>query len=167
MRLGQQIGRLHAVRRAIADTYALPKAEAVKAEEERLDYLTRVLNRVIAERGGAVDVVNASLALLKVAESRRRLLGLDQPHRRVVDVITESAVDSEIKRLEDKLAARADGLDPGAVTAMALCSDLMDARAALTARPRRSLCAVVKAQAKTNRMLVELATALAGEDRGA
>ena len=98
-------GAFHAVRRAIADTYALPKAEAVKAEEERLDYLTRVLNRVIAERGGAVDVVNASLALLKVAESRRRLLGLDQPHRRVVDVITESAVDSEIKRLEDKLAA--------------------------------------------------------------
>ena len=64
---------------------------------------------------------------------------------------------------------RADGLDPGAVTAMALCSDLMDARAALDrqAEAIAGLCAVVKAQAKTNRMLVELATALAGEDRGA
>ena len=97
-------GAFHAVRRAIADTYALPKAEAVKAEEERLDYLTRTLVKVIAERRRDADVINASMALLKVSESRRRLLGLDQPMRRTVEVITEDQVDAEIRRLEGKLA---------------------------------------------------------------
>ena len=50
-------------------------------------------------------MISASLALLKVSESRRRLLGLDQPMRRTVEVITEDQVDAEIRRLEGKLAA--------------------------------------------------------------
>ena len=98
-------GAHSAVRRALADITRLPRADAVKAEEERLDHLTRVLNRVVAEGGRRADTVNAALALLKVSESRRRLLGLDVPPVRRHEVITESMVDAEIKRLEDKLAA--------------------------------------------------------------
>jgi hypothetical protein len=98
-------GAYHAVRRAIADSHRLPRAEAAKAEEERLDYLTRTLTRLAAGHGCDADVISASLALLKVSESRRRLLGLDQPMRRTVEVITEDQVDAEIRRLEGKLAA--------------------------------------------------------------
>ncbi len=54
-------------------------------------------------------------------------------------------------------------------TVMGLASDLMDARAALDAQAEAitGLCAIVKAQARTNTMLVTLASTLLGEDRGA
>ena len=51
-------------------------------------------------------VIQAGLALLRVSESRRKLLGLDAPQRARVEVITEDAVEAEIRRLSEKLNDR-------------------------------------------------------------
>jgi uncharacterized protein (DUF2267 family) len=102
---------LKAVRRAIADTYRLPHAEAVTVEQDRLDMLTRIFTDLAAEQGqDPHTVIAAGLAVLRVSESRRKLLGLDAPAQRRVEVITEDMVDAEIRRLEDrvgKLSGRA------------------------------------------------------------
>ncbi len=98
-------GAFTAVHRALADVTRLPLADAIAAEDERLDFVTRTLNGVIARRGRDADIINASLALVRVAESRRRLHGWDQPVKRTVEVVSESMVDAEIERLEKKLAA--------------------------------------------------------------
>lgn len=104
---GHASGAFHAVRRAIGDSYRLPRAEAIEEETQRLAHLDRVLNKVIAGGGRDQDVIAACQVLLRVAESRRKLLGYDQPARRTVELttITEDVVDAEIKRLEDRLGA--------------------------------------------------------------
>ncbi len=106
-----------AVRRAIADTYRLSSAEAIAVEE------ARAFNRVLATRhyvtgssgnvalhpetGQALTddapVIHAGLALLRVSESRRKLLGLDKP--RQVELITVEAIEAEIRKLEAEVAA--------------------------------------------------------------
>jgi hypothetical protein len=96
-----------AVRRALADQYRLPQAEAIRVEEQRLDMLTRAFTRILAGQGDDGLVIQAGLALMRVSESRRKLLGLDAPARRRVDVITEDVIDSAIKQLQDELAAGA------------------------------------------------------------
>lgn len=98
-------GAHHAVRRALRDSYRLPLANAVAVEEERLAMVTRALTKIINGHGRDVDVVNACVALVRASESRRRLLGLDQPVRRAIDVISETAIDAKIRELEGQLAA--------------------------------------------------------------
>lgn len=105
---------LKAVRRAIADTYRLPHAEAVTVEQDRLDMLTCTFAGLAADPGqDARTIITAGLALLRVSESRRRLLGLDAPARQRVEVITEDMVDAEIRRLEDQ-AGKLSGGSPAA-----------------------------------------------------
>ena len=103
-----------AVRRALADSYRIERAEAVRVEQDRLDMLTRAFTRVMDAPGQDPQmVVTAGLALLRVSESRRRMLGLDAPPRRRIEVITEDAVDAEIARLEARLAQLAEDDPPG------------------------------------------------------
>jgi len=110
-----------AVRRAIADTYTLSRTEAVKVEEQRLDALERAFNRVSATKHyvtaagvGVVrhpdtgqplvddgPVIHAGLALLRVSESRRKLLGLDRPAR--VEVRNIDAIDGRLLDLADQM----------------------------------------------------------------
>jgi hypothetical protein len=103
-----------AVRRAIADGYRLGAEERRQVEDARLDYLTRVFDHVVntehyasSASGNVVlhpvtgepliddgPVVQAGLALLRVSESRRKLLGLDAPKQ--VEVRTIDAIDARL-----------------------------------------------------------------------
>jgi predicted transcriptional regulator len=49
-------------------------------------------------------VLNAIHTLLRIQERRARLLGLDAPAQARVTVLSEDAVDAEIRRLSDELA---------------------------------------------------------------
>ena len=115
-----------AVRRAIADGYRLPAADAIQAEEERLDMLVAfnavLLPGITSRRSsGKValhpvtgdpllddgPVIQAGLALLRVSESRRKLLGLDKPIRH--EVRTVDAIDAELEQLAVQVAGVAAG----------------------------------------------------------
>lgn len=111
-----------AVQRALADS-AYEAAEEVRAiEAARLDDLTLVLNRVLATHHFVVSaatgkvarhpdtgepllddapIIHAVAGLLRIAERRAKLLGLDAPTRH--EVITTDALDAEIRRLEAEL----------------------------------------------------------------
>lgn len=95
-----------AVDRAMAD--AKGHEDLVTAKQIELDDLDRrrrLLLAVIRRNEGWNDalVIAASNGLDRVARRRAALLGLDEPTKHVVDVITEDMVDAEIARLEAKL----------------------------------------------------------------
>lgn len=112
-----------AVQRAIVAVVREPAEELIELEAERLDDLTRHLQRIVTTRHYAVTVggklarnpetgelvpdngpVIAALRELRmVSESRRRLLGLDAPAKHRVDVIDNAAIDAELLRLADEL----------------------------------------------------------------
>jgi hypothetical protein len=118
-----QASAFAAVRRAIADGYRLGVEDKRQVEEDRLDYLTRVFDHVVRTEhyahgtSGSVvlhpftgdpllddaPVVQAGLALLRVSESRRKLLGLDAPKQ--VEVRTIDAIDARLIELADQMAA--------------------------------------------------------------
>ena len=50
-----------------------------------------------------------------VQERRAKLIGLDEPAKHSIDVITEETVDAEIKRLEQKLGPYDRSVEAGAV----------------------------------------------------
>ncbi len=121
-----------AVRRAIGDCYREAAGEAVQLELERLDDVYRTLYRVMLTRHPAVsssgkvvvdgngqpvydDAVNvqAGLAIMRVSESRRKLLGIDAPARSRVTVVTEDDLDAELARLADEIARAEADLDTG------------------------------------------------------
>lgn len=92
-------GAAKAVRRAMQATIQEPTDELRRIEVERLDALQRALWPA-AESGKWL----ATDRVLTIMDRRARLLGLDAPQRRVVNVIVEDVIDAEIKRLEAKLA---------------------------------------------------------------
>lgn len=53
----------------------------------------------------AGPVIHALAGIVRAAESKRKLLGLDAPTRQEVTVYTEDAVDASIRHLEERLAA--------------------------------------------------------------
>lgn len=53
----------------------------------------------------AGPVISALSGIVRASESKRKLLGLDAPARQMVTVVTEDAVDAELRRLEAELAA--------------------------------------------------------------
>jgi hypothetical protein len=55
----------------------------------------------------AGPVLSALGQIVRTAESKRKLLGLDAPSRQTVTVVNEDVVDAEIRRLEQELAATA------------------------------------------------------------
>jgi hypothetical protein len=123
-----QASAFQAVRRAIADHHLLSSPEKRGLEEERLDSLVRLFDRVarsehlaFSSSGSVVlhpetgtpliddaPVVQAGLALLRVSESRRKLRGLDAP--RQVEVRTIDEIDARLLRLADEM----DAVDAGA-----------------------------------------------------
>lgn len=113
--------------RALREYVARPHAEARQLAEVELDQLARQAWQVLTGQHNAVSggrvvtlggvpiedtrpKLEALRTLLAIAERRARLLGLDAPAKRQVEVISESAVDAEIARLEREIAARAGAL---------------------------------------------------------
>lgn len=54
----------------------------------------------------AGPVIAALNGIVRAAESKRRLFGLDAPARQTITVITEDAVDAELRHLEEELASQ-------------------------------------------------------------
>lgn len=95
------------VQRAIA---AVP-VEAVgvlrQVECDRLDGIIAKLWDIINhDDTGTGDKIAALNGVMRTSESKRKLLGLDAPARQTVTVISEDAVDAELRRLEEELATR-------------------------------------------------------------
>ena len=120
-----------AVRRGIKDLWSEDNGEQTRIELDRLDDALRVLYRVMMSKHLAysqgrvvVDLqgqpvqddgpnVQAALGIVRLSESRRKLLGLDAPTRKVVEVITQDVVDAELAQLVQEVAAN--GGDVGAI----------------------------------------------------
>lgn len=57
----------------------------------------------------------AAQTMLKIAERRAKLLGLDAPSKKIVEVTNYDGIDADVRRLVDELAARGqDAAAPGA-----------------------------------------------------
>jgi hypothetical protein len=112
-----------AVKRALRDTYREDVANATQLEAERLDDLYRLNMRIFLQRfyvsSPSGKLVNgpdgqpledaaprqAALRELRaLSESRRKLFGLDAPQRRVIEVITEDAIDGMIASMREDVA---------------------------------------------------------------
>lgn len=112
-----------AVQRGLSDAIQEPADEVRQLELERLDEYQRHALKVLATQHFHVSqgvvvvhpdtdqpvpddspVLAALDRLLKISERRAKLLGLDAPVRSKVEVITEDAVDAEIKRLAEEVA---------------------------------------------------------------
>lgn len=78
----------------------------VAEELAKLEVLERtLLPEAIAAGGSAVDRV------LSVMDRRARLLGLDKPQLHEHTIVTEDALDAEIRRLEERLARHDEPLE--------------------------------------------------------
>lgn len=117
-----------AVQRALSDAAREGAEEVRQVEAQRLDDLTRVLNRVLVTRHYVVTqsgklavhpetgqpltddgpVMQAVAGLVRISERRARLLGLDAPVKHEVRNI--DAVDARLLDLADQVALG----DPGA-----------------------------------------------------
>jgi hypothetical protein len=115
------------VQRAIRNRYRLEADELRAVEEERLNYLTRRFSALMHKKTYKISVSGkvvtdpntgqpledfseqrmAGLAMLKVAESKRKLLGLDQPVRHKVEITDK--MDAEIERLAQELSVSGAG----------------------------------------------------------
>jgi hypothetical protein len=134
-------GAYHAVQRGIREIPTEGAEEAKRIELAKLDTVERAawtvlesLHYVVIESGPnagtfvyspatpdmpLVDdspVLAAIDRIVKVSESRRKMLGLDEPRKSIVNVITEDMVDAEIRRLTDELS-RNDPSPTGETTA--------------------------------------------------
>lgn len=134
--LGISVANAHKrVTRSLDRTRREPADALRELELERLDALQEALTRVLSRAhvtvsGGKVitttgddgkDVpllddgptVAAAVALVRVQESRRKLLGLDAPTRLDARVLTIDEIDLQIKELENQLGitAEREGVD--------------------------------------------------------
>lgn len=121
-----------AVERALAETVIEPAAEVRQLELAKLDNMEQAVLAVLEREHVTVSngkvvrlsqrpvlddgpVLQAVDRLLKIAERRAKLLGVDAPKR--LEVITIDAVDAEIARisaeLEHRLATELDGVASG------------------------------------------------------
>jgi len=118
------VGRRHAismVQDALAEAGKADREQALAIELAKLDGYEHALlevltrNHVTVSNGRVIridevpllddgPVVAAVAGLLRVSERRSKLRGLDAPARQTVTVITEDAVDAELRRLEAELA---------------------------------------------------------------
>lgn len=110
-------GAYKAVQRAIAAVPVEAVNELRAIECARLDaVIARLWDIVDADHpyvsngrrfddlSDAGPVIHALTQIVRTSESKRRLLGLDAPTRQTLTVVTEDAVDAEIRRLEQEIA---------------------------------------------------------------
>lgn len=98
-----------AVQRAIAAVPVEAVNELRQIECDRLDLVIARLWDIANDHGVAAnDTISALAGIMRASESKRKLLGLDAPARQTITVITEDAVDAELRRLELELARRAE-----------------------------------------------------------
>ena len=108
-----------AVQRALASVPVEAVGELRRVECDRLDAVIAKLWDVVAaehpfiSNGRRFDdvqdagpVISALAGIVRASESKRKLLGLDAPARQMVTVVTEDAVDAELRRLESELASQ-------------------------------------------------------------
>lgn len=125
-------GARRAVKRALAATAREPAGELIALELERLDHLTRQLQRALVDISYAVTaggkivchpatgellrdygpVIAAARELRQVSESRRKLLGLDAPAKTRIEIFDDQGAEETLSKLEAQLAAIGDGLPP-------------------------------------------------------
>lgn len=93
-------GAWRAVNTALSATLQEPADELRRMEAERLnDLLLAMWPKALSGSTWHVD------RCLSIMDRRAKLLGLDAPTRKIVNVITEDLVDAEIRKLEAELAA--------------------------------------------------------------
>lgn len=117
--LGMSLGAVHdAVQRAIAAVPVEAVNELRQIECARLDAIIAKAWEIVdahhpvVSNGKLFDDLDdqapvlAALALiLRTAESKRKLLGLDAPTRRIISVVTEDVVDEDMRRLDAEYEA--------------------------------------------------------------
>ena len=111
-----------AIKRALQDCYREERGQAEQLELERLDDVLRILYRemhashvkvsstgkvVTGDDGRPVrdgtPVIQAALGIVRVSESRRKLLGIDAPARTRVTVITDQDLEAAADKLEAEI----------------------------------------------------------------
>jgi hypothetical protein len=95
-------GAYKAVQRALRRTLQEPAAELRRVELESLDQLYRAALIVALQPGDRQ--LEAQRNCLKIMERRARLLGLDAPQRKIVDVISRDAFEELRSEMEAELA---------------------------------------------------------------
>lgn len=93
-----------ALKRAMQKTLQEPADELRKIEGERLDRLFEVA--FAKATGGGERALVAIDRCLQIQARRAALLGLDAPIRIEEHVISEDAVDAELRRLSEQIAER-------------------------------------------------------------
>lgn len=106
-----------AVQRAIAAAPAEAVAEMRVIESALLDdVIAKLWDIVLADHpyinqgrrfegvSDAGPVIAALGGIVRASESKRKLWGLDAPARQVITVVTEDAVDAELRKLEAEMA---------------------------------------------------------------
>lgn len=100
-RQGVSVSTAHGrVQAAMLATLQEPTDELRRIERERLDRLFGAMYEIAVVKGSARHAEIAS----KLMERRAKLLGLDAPERRVVNVYTDDSFDVAIRELEAQLA---------------------------------------------------------------
>lgn len=92
-----------AVRRAMRETIQEPADEVRRVEVERLDVLLKALWPKALSTGDKQQA-RAVEQCLSIMARRSALLGLDAPSRRVVEIVTEDALDEAIANLRSEIA---------------------------------------------------------------
>jgi hypothetical protein len=85
---------------------------------EATHYVSNVKGLVYYKRKPLEDdapVLAATAMMLKIAERRAKLVGLDAPSKKIIEVTNYDGIDADVKRLVDELATRGqDATAPGA-----------------------------------------------------
>lgn len=98
---GTSVGTAHnRVKAAMKATLQEPCDEVRQMELERVDRLFAKMYEIAVEKGSAR---HAEIAL-RVMERRAKLIGLDAPERKEINVVTEDATEAAIRELEAQLA---------------------------------------------------------------
>lgn len=99
--------RGHAHDRFIAMIKEYPREDVETMRDQEIDRLDVVANELMKEIEAGNNVVRAAEVLIKLMERRARLLGLDKPERKEINVVTEDAVDKAIREAREEMDRKA------------------------------------------------------------
>lgn len=97
-------GAKRAIDRILADVKFDAVDQYRQLELTRLEAAIARLSEVMYGSDDEHVVVAAARELRRLSESIRKMLGLDAPSRRIVEVITEDVIDAELRQLEAEMA---------------------------------------------------------------